>query len=252
MNRKLTEDEQCEFEDLLAQLDTHEPTGHACNDELRRIDEKFKGWALPPVYEAYWEYLLEQVEIEKLVRSRREKVNTISQPLCLDPVVIPTSAYSSHVEMATTIGGDTMPFIVGDNRSMSADEFYAYRDRLQAEIAATTQYAKHDFERNHLKNDRPGQIMVLGKGATYEEKPVGRRILSCPLCGSEYMGRCGKPTCLGLTDEEWAWRDLREWWDGLAPDPADVLPVDELEDRIWAALTDPPKKVRSGATTVYG
>lgn len=62
------------------------------------------------------------------------------------------------------------------------------------------------------------------------------RITVCVLCGSEkaYGRRC--EACLDQTDEQWATTDaVNAYVDG-------DIDVDELERRLWVALTDPPKR----------
>lgn len=63
-----------------------------------------------------------------------------------------------------------------------------------------------------------------------------RRIVHCPLCGSEQWAARQCDACHGWSDEQWALHEARELY------AAEMIDIDELERRVQAALTDPPRR----------
>lgn len=192
---------------------------HECVEELKSIDERFEGLPLPADEAARW---------EKLVR----EAGLLSENEIRGGYAVP---YSLHVETFSSSG-----YVTGDNTSQKA-AYYAARERLaeQFERAVADQNRRTVVLEGGVKYEQA----IGGDIVAYEGTPVVARIRGCTECGSQVMGsRCGKPECLELSDEEWAWRDLNEWWLGL-DEPA-FMHIAELETRIWAAMTNPPKRNR--------
>lgn len=129
--------------------------------------------------------------------------------ISLDPTLIPTSSQTVN------------PYI-----EMAEEQAAYLRDKLEAEMHALFEGPSNSFKPIIL----PSPALVQRAG-------------SCSLCNgviSPAQSGCRNPACLGLSDGEWAQREAREWFLGHEPEEFEFLPVEEFEERLWVAMTDPP------------